>query len=219
MITPIPSALFNLEDLIDLSDQILDAIRNEVEDQTIYYRFKSQVSQARKLMVSEQWGIDKENEHLRDADENRDNAFLSFRDGLRALTLRLNEEVKNTAKSSYKHVLEAGYSLHNYSDRDQSFAMKKLFDAFASEEERSRLKELHQLDAFVEMKEAQEHFEELMAELDAENSVDDLDEYRRTKREIRKELKAFLSDIKGLLSDSTMELVNQTIKISVAKKR
>ena len=219
MITRLPSALFTLEDLVELGDKMALTIKNELEEHSLYTQFERDLAHTRSLMVKQNWGIDAENTDLRIADQNRDDAFIAFRDGTRACTLRLNTTIRDTAKLVYAIILKAGYRLHNYSDREQSEAMQSLFKAYSSSENRKALERIGQWDAFQEMKEAQETFDHMIASLESVNSTEDVHAYRGVKRVFRKQMKEMMHDLEGIASQRTQKKVNEIIKRAISKKK
>ena len=120
---------------------------------------------------------------IKQADSDRDEAFVALRDYTQAGLRRLNENYRLAAGKVYRVFEQHDLRLFKFSYAEQSAALKQLFKELQSPENQNALKVLHAQEWLKELEQAQAKFEELYVQRIKEGaSIEKNDWYRSQKR-------------------------------------
>lgn len=163
MLEPIQYASMNLSLLADLADDIIDCIAENHENNKLLDRFLDDLEKT----------TDELREHLdiaaksdiiqavSDADQDRDDAYSSLRDHLKAGMKRLNDHYSGASMYLYQIFINNDLNLHRFKYEEQTIALENLLRDLNTPASQVHLKVMHAKEWVEELEESQKRFLEV----------------------------------------------------------
>ncbi len=195
-IADLPVTILNDIELIDLADRLAPSILNRLPNDTwfgpLVADMQSQVS-SMNLVLGRTFGSDLTAD-INNADTARDDAFLTLRMGLEFLERR-PEPVGSAAARLLEIVRNRDYSLQALGDREETVQLKALLGDLDQPAAQADLMTVG-LSADVEaMRQAQQTFDDLIAQRAAEEAGEELPLLRTVRGYLRQDLEVLRNDI------------------------
>jgi len=218
-----------IEELISLSESIIKIIKNFELDKLQLTQFFNELKKAHQ-------DLEKKNEHyeqsaisenMQFADDNRDNAFVAFRDYIKACNSRLKTDWEAPSQKLLNIIHETGWSLQTEKHKNQTEHLSKLIQKIEhSIEYKDAISHLKANEWFSELLMSHITFERLADEHLTDKLEEISDEVKRSVNNLRKaviELNKYLEtlysmtgngDIKQIIKEMNVEIEQIMKKVS-----
>ena len=215
MIKSISYSLYTVKSMANLAKQIYEVVNESHAQHTMLAPFLDSLQKAYQKglgAVGENMGSMLTAE-IKASDADRDTAYISLRNHIKAGINRPNETYSLAAQKIYRVFEQNNLKLYDFRYTEQSVALTRLFTDLASPENQEALKILHAIAWLEELKQAQTKFEELYTQRSQETVSTQKPTDAEAKKEISTALQFLLQSI-GVLEaigepESILDTVNR----------